>query len=302
MTWETLRNFLIGGVVLLSILGLAVYSKVHTEPSCGPGSDVMLALLDYTDPVGSDARATLKDAIWTAVEKSPANTHVVLRMILGTDAPHGRRMVVPDRVMCRPQAPSIMDGTTGSLAKPRMVWRRFKDQLCGASPAGTAPDDDSLLCSDLRRGPSFFEQVVPASHSSPVVEEVTDAVRRYLPPSVARWRLIVASDWREYSPPALDLEYHRCDVRTDPRRVARRALIGQSEKLLRGTGTAEGNNEVDGFLVLRSDMTPSEADCLAQVEDEFFRESAASPPPELRFQRLPVTQRSATDLTEVPQP
>jgi hypothetical protein len=290
MSRETLRNFLIGGAVLLSILGLALYPRLGSETACGRASDTVLALVDFTDRVGPDARAILKDTIWTAVERAPVGTNVVLRPILGTDRPGGARIVFPDRMLCRPKAPSLMDGATGSLARPHAAWKRFKDQLCGDSPTGTDPGDDTLRCSDPRRGRSFFEQDFPRSHSSPIVEEITDSVRRYLPPEVHHWRLIVASDWREYSPPALDLEYHRCDARTDPQRVARLPLVGQAEKLLRGAAGTD-NNEVDGFLVLRPDMTAAEADCLAQVEDQFFRVSAANPPPALSFQRLPVSQR-----------
>jgi hypothetical protein len=291
MTAQTRRNFAIGGVLLLAVLGFSVYAKVHTGPSCGPDSDVVVALIDFTDPVGPDARAILKDAIWAGIEQATAGTNVILRPILGSDRPGGQRITMPDRALCRPKTPSLMDGTTGSVARPHEIWRRFKDQVCGASPPGTAARDDSLRCSDPRRGKSFFEEDFPMSHSSPIVEEITDSIRRYLTPAVQHWHLIVASDWREYNPPILDLEYHRCDPATDPRRVALLPLIGQAEKLLRGSATPVGNNQVDGFLILRSDMTATEADCLAQVEDEFFRDSVASPPPELRFQRLPVTQR-----------
>lgn len=286
----TQRNFLIGGVLLAALLGVEVYSQLRQEPTCGPDSDAMVTLIDFTDVIGGDAIARLKDTVWDSIEKSSAGTNVVLRPILGSDRAGGKRIVVPDKVLCRPSAPSTADGVFGSIRKPQERWRQFKDQVCGDSPAGTDPWDVTLKCSDPRRGKSFFEQEYPVSHSSPIVEEITDAVRRYLPSEVEHWHLIIASDWREYNPPVLDLEYHKCDLAADPRRVAQIPLIGQAEKLLRGSA-GQLNNEVDGFLVLRSDMTSSEAECLSQVEDEFFRESVASPPPTLRFERLPVTQK-----------
>ena len=291
MNPETKRNFVIGGGILAAILVLAISSLWNKEPVCGADSDTVVALVDFTDPVGADALASLKNSVWSAVERASAGTSIILRPIVGIDRPGGKRIAARELSLCRPAAPSLTDAANGSVKRPHEAWKKFKDQVCGDSPTGLASEDDTLACSDPRRGKSFFEQDLPISHSSPIVEEITDTIRRYLTPNVKHWQLIVASDWREYNPPKFDLEYHKCEPQTDPHKVAQLPLIGQTEKLLKGSGDPQHNNEVDGFLILRSDMTPVEADCLALVEDEFFRDSVADPPPELSFQRLSVTQR-----------
>jgi hypothetical protein len=170
-------------------------------------------------------------------------------------------------------------------------WLAFQDQVCGAAPVDpTLPDRPPLSCGDPARRGSFFELQTEKSYSSPIAEEILDAARRHLSPNVKRWHLIVASDWRENIPGKVSLGKNNCNPQVDPHRVESLLLVGPREKLLANQNNATGRNLIDNYLIQRSDMTRSEADCLQSVAEEFFHLNMASPPPDLNTWRLSVTQ------------
>ncbi len=290
MQRATTRNFLLGGMVLLVIMGLAVYAGLGNR-GCEPDGETVVAVVDFTDPLGDDARATLKDRVWEAITRAADHSNVVLRAILGVNK-SGKLLTIPPKVLCRPERPSATTGLRGPTRPVEDRWLAFEDQVCGLAPRDpTTPHRPPPACGDPARRGSFFELQPEKSYSSPIAEEILDAARRHLPPNVKRWHLIVASDWREYMPGKVDLETRKCDPQVDPHRVESLLLVGPREKLLAEGDDAGGKNVIDSYLIQRSDMTQAEADCLQSVAEAFFRLNMASPPPGLNTWRLSVTQR-----------
>jgi hypothetical protein len=288
MNPETRRNFTVGFVFLAAIIALSVYSASKTD-ACPSDAEAIVTIVDLTDPLGDDARARLKDTIWAAIENASEHANIVLRVIIGNDQ-SGRQMAMKPVLLCRPLQPSRFGGFQGPTQPVKKRWQEFKDQICGAAPdRSRTANPDSPACGDPRRQGSFFEQRVEKSYTSPIAEQVIDGIRRHLPQEVKRWRLIVASDWREYNPPAFDVETRKCNRETDLKKLSGLLLVGEKEKLLVGNDDPVINNRVDSILILRTNMTQDEADCLENLADGFFRLNMASPPPTLTSTRLSVS-------------
>lgn len=293
MRWETKRNFLVGGAFFALMVGLVVYQALRTE-NCDDSRHTVLVLVDYTDPVGQDAIAAVKDRVWTIIEGAPNFSTVVLRPILGKDV-SGAMLDKETVELCRPERPDLTSPWKGAV-KIRETWRAFKAQVCGKPAASAATDD--LHCGDESRKDSFFDKQRPESLSSPILEQVVDNSRRFLTvPNVPKsWDLVVVTDWREYTP-QLDLHTRACAGvgRSMLERIP--TFIGPDSEdrpfqALAATDAPTGRaSSITSLFVLREGMSDAEADCLErEFAQQFIATNAVNiPPSNIAFERLPRT-------------
>jgi hypothetical protein len=278
---STSRNFLIVFVVLITAASTVLFSK---KADCSNSNYSLLVLLDFTDPIGPDAITTIKNHVWKTIENEdmPDYSKVILRPILGSDDKGGA--IKRDSIeICRPKKPGIGDGFAGPATKIKEDWIAFKNQLCGSSNS-----NEDISCGDSNRKSTFFDSTYPHSVSSPIFEEVVDDFRLYLA-EVESWHLIIASDWKQYTPPRLDLHTKTCSSGNSAQDAFNQLLIGKNEKIFT-YGKPKSPNIVDRLFVQRSNMTQDEADCLDQVSDNLLMGSlSASPPPKFLSTRLPTS-------------
>lgn len=294
MRADTKRNFMIGGAFFASLLLLLIYQAVKTE-NCDDSHHTVLVLVDYTDSIGIDALAALKDRVWKIIESAPDYSSVILRPILGVGV-SGRDLDRSTNMTCRPEKPSRTSGFTGSAQEVREKWNRFKNDVCGNI------DDDSFAgeatCGDERRRSSFFERTHPQSQSSPILEQIVDNTRRFLrvPDRPISWDLVIATDWKQYTQ-QLDLHTKPC-MGSAQEMVARIPLLippdsnGKIFSALPPQDTRTGlPSRITSLFVLRAGMSNDEANCLERDFARFFLATntnniAAS---DLVFERLPRT-------------
>ena len=276
---STSRNFLIVCVVLVAAASTVLFSK---KSDCSNSNYSLLVLVDFTDPIGSDAITSIKNHVWKTIEGMPDYSKVILRPILGSDEMGGaiKRNGIE---ICRPQKPGVMDGLAGPAIKIQKDWIAFKNQLCGNSSS-----NEDIACGDANRKDAFFDSNYQHSVSSPIFEEVVDDFRLYLA-GVESWHLIIASDWKQYTPPRLDLHTKQCSSENAAQEAFNQLLIGKNEKIFT-LGNPKLPNVVDRLFVQRANMTQDEADCLDQVSDNLLMGSlSASPPPKFLSTRLPTS-------------
>jgi hypothetical protein len=278
---STSRNFLIVFVVLVAAASTVLFSK---KEDCSNSNYSLLVLVDFTDPIGPDAITAIKNHVWKTIElaDTPDYSKVILRPILGSDEMGGpiKRNNIE---ICRPKKPSFGDGLAGPATKIKKDWIAFKNQLCGSTSS-----NDDIACGDPNRNSSFFDSNYQHSVSSPIFEEVVDDFRLYLA-GVESWHLIIASDWKQYTPPRLDLHTKQCSSENAAQDAFNQLLIGKNEKIFT-LGNPKLPNVVDRLFVQRTNMTQDEADCLDQVSDNLLMGSlSASPPPKFLSTRLPTS-------------
>ena len=280
---STKTNFIIVGVALALVTYLAVRPQVH---DCEQSDHTLLALIDFTDPIGADAVSTIKNTVWSAILNLPDNSKVIFKPILGSDSrggPIDRKAVE----FCRPEKPNALTGLSGPAVDIAEKWQKFMDKVCGSSKNG---DSKISSCGDMSRVDNFFGGTYKASQSSPIYEEIVDDFRTHLG-DVKTWHLIVASDWKQYTPPTINLHTQKCNNGAISGAILSQLLVGKNQKIF-NDGNPKDKNTVEPLFVLRSDMTASEADCLEQVSDNVLRALSYSPPPEFPSKpiRLSVTQ------------
>ena len=293
MKWETKRNFIVGGGFLLLMVGLVAYQGIRTK-DCDDSHHSVLVLVDYTDPIGEDARSAIKDRIWTIIEAAPNFSTVILRPILGVDVT-GAMLEKETVQLCRPERPDFTSPWKGAV-KIKEAWSKFKSEVCGASSV----DDPTggLRCGDDSRKGSFFDKSRPQSQSSPILEQVVDNARRFLTvPDVPRsWDLVIVTDWKEYTP-QLDLHTKACAGSAKEMIERIPIFIGpnQSDKpftaLTSESAPTGRGSTITSLFVLREGMSDDEADCLEQNFAKYFLATNASniPPHSIVLDRLPRT-------------
>ena len=65
---STSRNFLIVFVVLVAAASTVLFSK---KADCSNSNYSLLVLVDFTDPIGSDAITSIKNHVWKTIEDMP---------------------------------------------------------------------------------------------------------------------------------------------------------------------------------------------------------------------------------------
>jgi hypothetical protein len=264
MTGDTTRNFIIGGAFFALLIVALAYQSIRTK-GCDSESHTILVLVDFTDPLGVDTRAALKDEVWSIIERAPNFSRLVLRPIVGASA-SGDKREEPVIELCRVEKPDFTSPWTGPAKEVRKKWREFQDKVCGNSNG-----QDSMNCSDPRRGPAFFEKSFAQSRSSPIMEKIVDDTRRFLSSSERSWDLIVASDWRQYTQ-LLDLQTVPCSI---PGRVIDLGMLPlftrSGTRIFRASVSGRDANKIFNFFIPRIGMNNEEADCLLErVATPFF--------------------------------
>lgn len=263
MTADTKRNFMIGGTFFALLLIFLAYQAFRTK-GCEGGSHSVLVLVDFTDAIGDDTRAALKDQVWFIVEKAPDFSKVILRPILGANS-SGAQIDHEAIEECRMEKPDFTSPWTGSAKEVRKKWRVFKDQICGKSQTS-----NDTSCSDPKRDASFFEKTFETSASSPIMEQIVDNTRRFLASPERSWDLIVASDWRQFTN-MLDLHTQPCQPGRDID-LSKLPLFTQAgNRLFRASQGGRRPNEIHSLFIPRKGMTNEEVDCLLdRVAAPFF--------------------------------
>jgi hypothetical protein len=298
--WGTAHNFAAGGAFFVLMVGLIAY-QAFQETDCRNSGHTVLVLVDYTDHIGVDAHASLKDRVWTIAESAPAFSRVILRPILGADA-QGRMLDKETVEYCRGESPKASDSLRGAV-KIRQNWCEFKNLVCGradghpSSVCDGKRESADLRCGDELRQGSFFEKERPVSESSPILEQVVDNTRRFLtvPDKPVSWDLVIASDWKEYTQ-QLDLHTRSCEGAANGL-IAKIPLFippNQQGKVFRAPDLNEAasgrGSSITSLFVLRDGMSDTEADCLEEFAKQFLVTNASNIPPSgIVFDRLPRT-------------
>lgn len=283
--FSTKQNFMLGGAFFVAVFGLVAYQSLRTT-TCADDSHTVLVLVDFTDQIGDDARGAMKDHVWRIIEAAPDFSKVIMRPVMGLDGA-GQMMVSSPVQACRGEKPGPGTGFKGPAKKARESWAQFKSQICGA----TQGDALDLTCGHSDRGASFFDGKYAKSFTSPILEEITGNVSRFISTTRGSWDLVVATDWKQNTP-NLNLESQSCDSRQsiDLSRIP--TLVAPNEKPLSASDDQARKSTVTSLFLLRQSMTDAEANCLeSRVAQRFLLthlgpSSVVAPPV---FHRLPRT-------------
>jgi len=273
MQTKTVIKFAFSGLFILVLIGFLIYSTFK-RTSCEDSKSTILVLVDYTDPIGSKAIAVIKNKVWNEIESAPNFTKIILKPIIDRD----KVADTDSKYFCSGEKPSISSGLSGPTKEITERWEVLKNNVCGFTKY------KNVDCGDPSRKNSFFEMKLPKSDSSPIMEQTIDNVREYIV-GKSYWNLIIASDWRQFTPNKVNFQTNKCDSSVN---FIKTLLLNPREKFF------DSNGEITNLFILRSDMTQNEANCLEEVGKKFFGSLIYSGEklPNFITVRLPITYSS----------
>lgn len=234
----TTKNFSIGITAILLLFAISLFLK--KDDSCTNPSGKVVIIIDKTEWIGKDTASAIVKHSKELITNTLPNTLISIRY-LKSDGLSGEKIVT-----CRPKRP---DATTGIADNEQKVIQQYKQFLI--------------------KFEKDLEQDIPTQSASPIYSSIIDAAREEFIGIQGDKKLVIFSDFKEFTPGKTDLHTQCLDSELGRTNVISNLLIGVKDKPLNGITSYR-------YMILRNNMNRTSQRCLESVSDQIFNELSGS--------------------------